>query len=187
MTVKPRWTSRGATRCHVAEVRGCPWSRTTGGPSPPWRTKIDASPPSTWSVLKPSNMLLVCPATESNLAAEPWRPPRASCQASMADDQFEVVVSDIYAINEQLEFLLILQRAESRKVILKLDTARLGRRVDLRQRRVRRLGRLQESSECAWHIGSVANQLGSGRVPRSVSVGGRFAAVINCWGAARCN
>jgi len=105
----------------------------------------------------------------------------------MADDQFEVVVSDIYAINEQLEFLVILQRAESRKVILKLDTARLGRRVDLRQRRVRRLGRLQESSECAWHIGSVANQLGSGRVPRSVSVGGRFAAVINCWGAARCN
>src|SRR4051812_49045396 len=43
-------------RCHVVCVRGCPCRSTTGGPSPPWRTRSTASPTSTWSSANPSNI-----------------------------------------------------------------------------------------------------------------------------------
>src|SRR3954447_25194703 len=48
--------SSGATRCQVVCVRGWPCRSTTGGPEPPCRTRSTASPTSTRSSVKPSNM-----------------------------------------------------------------------------------------------------------------------------------
>src|SRR5919205_3639894 len=47
--------SRGATAVHIACVWGCPWSRRSGGPSPPRRRRIVASPVSIVVSSKPSN------------------------------------------------------------------------------------------------------------------------------------
>src|ERR1700712_4118577 len=54
-TQKPASTSSGATACQVDPVRGCPWMSSTGGPSPPWRTRRVAAPTSMRSSRKPGN------------------------------------------------------------------------------------------------------------------------------------
>jgi hypothetical protein len=61
MTVKPADTKRGATLCHVDDVRGCPCKSKTAGPVPPWRTKMEESARSTRSDVNPSNIPLDCP------------------------------------------------------------------------------------------------------------------------------
>src|SRR6185437_6765566 len=60
-TVK-RSASRGATLCHIAWVWGLPCRRSSGGPLPPWRTAIVASPVSMVERRKPSNMSVIAVA-----------------------------------------------------------------------------------------------------------------------------
>ena len=54
-TVKSR-ARRGATMCHITCVCGWPCSSSSGGPLPPWRTRMVASPVSIIALVKPSNI-----------------------------------------------------------------------------------------------------------------------------------
>src|SRR3954447_8246465 len=71
-TVCPASASSGATRCQVVWVRGCPCRRTTGGPSPPERTRSSTpSAPSTRCSTKPSkNPLVTLPVRLRTLARQ---------------------------------------------------------------------------------------------------------------------
>src|SRR5215471_4920291 len=59
MTVKSR-ASQGAIRCHMTWVWGCPWSSSSGGPDPPWRSLTSISPALIVSRVKPSNIAISC-------------------------------------------------------------------------------------------------------------------------------
>jgi hypothetical protein len=64
--------SSGATRCHVACVRGCPCNSSTGVPAPPYRTRNVAAPTSIRSRRKPSNMPVVTtPSSPAQGAQDP--------------------------------------------------------------------------------------------------------------------